>query len=78
MFGILISMIILPYITFGKWDVIQKKIMLAVAVPVTVLMYALVFYLVYEVQNAGDNCTACRKFNCASYTDNNCEIEELV
>ncbi len=78
LFGTLTSMAVLPYITFGKWDAYQKKILMAATVPVTVVLFSLVLYLVYEVQNASDNCSACRHFNCASYTDSNCDIERLV
>ena len=78
LFGTLVSTIVLPYITFGKWDVLQKKLILAVTLPLTIVLYILAFYLVFEVQNAADNCASCKKFNCASYTDNNCDIENLV
>ena len=77
-FGTFISIVVLPYITFGKWDVLQKKIILAVTIPITIVMYVFILYLFFEVQNVSDNCPSCKAFNCASYTDNNCEIEKLV
>ena len=47
LFGLVSSVIFLPYITFGKWDYKRKRILLAICVPVLIVAFVicLVFFL---------------------------------
>lgn len=49
-FGILASMVFLPYITFGKWDNRRKKLLLLIGLGGLVALYVLTFTLIYTEQ----------------------------
>jgi membrane associated rhomboid family serine protease len=65
-FGILSATIFLPYITFGKWDFVRKRVLLMVAIPVLFAVSILVLVSFYKVQNT-EWCKGCHKFNCIEY-----------
>ena len=60
-----------------RWDVYQKKLLLAVTVPLTIILYVLVLFLVYDVQNASDACSGCKGFTCTKYRPLVCDYEYL-
>ena len=76
-FGALTGIIVLPYITFGKWHAMRKRVIIAVAVPVLLISIFAVFFLFLHVQWISSLCTACRKINCVPYTKTMCKIDEL-
>jgi len=49
-FGVLASIVFLPYITFGKWDNRRKKILLLIGLGGLVGLYVLTFTLIYTEQ----------------------------
>jgi len=77
MFGALTGMIVLPYITFGKWHAVRKRIIVAIAVPVLLLSVFAVFFLFLHAQWITTQCSVCRHINCVPYTKTMCKISEL-
>ena len=74
--GLLASVVVLPYITFGSWNVVRKRVLVAAALPALVVVVVAVFVVFYHVQGGG--CGAvCRYVNCVPYTDTVCNITEL-
>eukprot|EP00050_Salpingoeca_kvevrii_P017500 m.65747 g.65747 ORF g.65747 m.65747 type:complete len:629 (+) comp7585_c0_seq1:203-2089(+) len=65
-FGIVASIIFLPYITFGRWDHARKKFLLALAIPLLLCMGIVSFVLFYSVQNT-EFCSWCQSVNCISW-----------
>jgi membrane associated rhomboid family serine protease len=66
-FGILASIIFLPYITFGKWDYRRKRVLLYISGPILLSLFFGLLLTFYLVQDAG--CPWCKSMNCLAYTD---------
>lgn len=74
--GVVSSIIFLPYITFGKWDVRRKRILVLVCMPLLAIMLILAFVLFYNVQNT-QFCTWCKYLNCIPYSSNiDCDTQQ--
>ncbi|KAI6656391.1 Inactive rhomboid protein 1-like [Oopsacas minuta] len=65
LFGIPSALVFLPYVTFGKWDAVRKRIVLAVALPILIFMF-LVLLIIFYVANT-DFCSVCKYFSCIPY-----------
>ncbi|XP_065681024.1 inactive rhomboid protein 1 isoform X1 [Hydra vulgaris] len=70
-YGFLLSIIFLPYITFGDWDRRRKKIQIAVAIVILFIITTVGFILFYKVQEF--HSAAITFFNCIPITDNFCK-----
>ena len=70
--GMLSAIIVLPYITFRRWQVKARLVLVAVAVPSLFLVLFGLFYSFYHVQTA-QACSACRWINCIPYTETMCD-----
>ena len=70
MFGLLASIVFLPYITFGKWDRRRKLILLLVGLGGLVTLYVLTFTLIYTEQYI--SCSWCHYFSCVDWYANFC------
>lgn len=78
LYGILLAIVVLPYITFGKWHVIRRRILILVMLPVLLMMIILEFVLFYEIQSSSQICgNRCQYINCLPYTKLVCKINEL-
>eukprot|EP00041_Stephanoeca_diplocostata_P032880 m.1067731 g.1067731 ORF g.1067731 m.1067731 type:complete len:832 (-) comp24223_c1_seq7:1321-3816(-) len=66
-FGLVASIIFLPYVTFTKWARRGRKILLALCMPLLLVMIVVGIVLFYTVQNT-DFCTWCDDFNCWSWS----------
>eukprot|EP00052_Salpingoeca_macrocollata_P026336 m.244289 g.244289 ORF g.244289 m.244289 type:complete len:766 (-) comp22558_c1_seq6:32-2329(-) len=65
--GMLSAVVFLPYITFGKWDLRRKQILLLICAPLllaTVIMSFIVFYVIQTTEF----CSWCHHLNCIEYT----------
>jgi len=69
-YGFLLSMIFLPYITFGLWDKRRKQIQIIVAVVLFIFISVLGFVLFYEIQTVSSS--GITYFNCIPITDSFC------
>ena len=70
LFGIPSALIFLPYVTFGKWDAVRKRIVLAVTLPILILMF-LILLVIFYVANT-DFCPVCKYFSCIPFLENVC------
>ena len=70
LFGIPSALVFLPYVTFGKWDAVTKRIILAIALPILVLMF-LVLLVTFYVANT-DFCPVCKYLSCVPYLSEMC------
>ena len=70
LFGIPSALVFLPYVTFGKWDAVRKRIVLVVTLPILILMF-LVLLIIFYVANT-DFCPVCKYFSCIPYFENVC------
>eukprot|EP00045_Choanoeca_perplexa_P014561 m.172480 g.172480 ORF g.172480 m.172480 type:complete len:592 (-) comp16717_c0_seq2:1632-3407(-) len=66
-FGIVAGIVFIPYITFGKWDLARKRLLLLVCMPLLLLMVIAAFVTFYEIQNT-NFCTWCDYLNCIPYS----------
>ena len=67
-FGVLASIIFLPYITFGRWDYHRKRFLLWVSGPALLTLAITVLISFYLVQDI--DCEWCHSITCVAYTDN--------
>jgi hypothetical protein len=65
--GIVAGIVFIPYITFGKWDLARKRLLLLVCMPLLLLMVIAAFVTFYEIQNT-NFCTWCDYINCIPYS----------
>eukprot|EP00127_Corallochytrium_limacisporum_P000465 Clim_evm21s13 gene=Clim_evmTU21s13 len=72
--GILTGLIFLPYLTFSKWDARRKRLMLAIAIPLALIVFAIAFIAFYSTQNP-NFCSWCRYISCVPFTDDWCSDE---
>ena len=70
LFGIPSALIFLPYVTFGKWDAVRKRIVLAISIPVLLFMY-LAILVIFYVANT-DFCPGCKYFSCIPFVPGTC------
>ena len=70
--GMLCAIILLPYVTFRRWHVKVRLILVAVALPTLFLFLFVLFYGFYQVQTF-EACDLCRLLNCIPYTEKMCE-----
>ena len=76
--GFICGTVLLPYITFGHWEAIYRRVFVCIGVPSFILVTTLVFYFFYDLQEVRDHCgSVCDYIDCISYVDNLCNIEEL-
>ncbi|EDQ91123.1 uncharacterized protein MONBRDRAFT_21331 [Monosiga brevicollis MX1] len=69
-FGVLSSIVFLPYITFGKWDAARKRTLIFICLPgIVVLMTVLLSLFFTDTVD----CSWCHYLNCINFTDNFCE-----
>eukprot|EP00730_Choanoeca_flexa_P003670 TRINITY_DN11470_c1_g4_i1.p1 TRINITY_DN11470_c1_g4~~TRINITY_DN11470_c1_g4_i1.p1 ORF type:complete len:597 (+),score=131.65 TRINITY_DN11470_c1_g4_i1:75-1865(+) len=72
-FGMVAGIVFIPYITFGKWDLARKRLLLLVCMPLLLLMFIAAFVTFYQIQNT-NFCTWCDYLNCIPYSpDMTCE-----
>ncbi|CAH1784653.1 unnamed protein product [Owenia fusiformis] len=64
--GCLSGIILLPYITFNRWHVRRKRILIGVLSPLVFGMMFIVLYIFYSVQPV-DICPGCDYINCVPY-----------
>lgn len=50
-FGLVSAIVFLPYITFGKWDLTRKCLLLVFAIPSLIIMLIVAFVYFYRVQS---------------------------
>lgn len=65
------SLIFLPYVSFGEWDETRKKIQIIVGVIIFVIVTIIGFVLFYEVQTISS--IGITYFNCVPITENFCK-----
>jgi hypothetical protein len=61
--GILVGLIIIPRISFGKWDRRFKIAALVLAVPTLITVYFLAFYFFYKGDTV-NSCSWCQIIDC--------------
>lgn len=71
-FGVLSSIIFLPYLTFGILDSLRKRCMMCVTIPILVSSFFIGFLIFYVVQETQSFCPGCKYVQCVPYTDNFC------
>lgn len=77
LFGVLSSIVFLPYITFGKWDSRRKKLLLLIALPSMVGLFVL--FITLTATNQLTDCTWCGYLNCIDFVPNFCrDNQQLV
>lgn len=70
--GILSGIILLPYITFGKW---RTQVRVALIMVSLIVLFALSYFLLqmfFTVQSV-EGCEVCRVLNCVPYTQRMCD-----
>jgi hypothetical protein len=73
--GLVAGIVFLPYINFGQWDLTRKRIMLAIAVPLLIVMTVIAFVYFYKVQSV-TFCSWCKYIDCVPYTSQiDCGLE---
>lgn len=75
--GILSAMLLLPYVTFGKWHVRRRRALVVLSFPLILLSTALTFYMFYYVQALDEACESCQWINCVPYTRTMCNTTDL-
>lgn len=69
-FGLLMAMLLLPYVSFGKWGIRRKRILVVVSI-ILLLVFILSLILLFQiVQNT--SCASCDRFNCIDYSPGLC------
>ena len=61
--GIVMGLILVPRISFGKWDYRRKVIAFCLAIPAFIAMYFCVFWFFYAGANA-NYCSWCQVIDC--------------
>lgn len=75
MFGFLLALIFLPYVTFGKWDRRRKRLQILVSLATFITIFAVLFVVFLVDQET--NCEACKYLNCVPFTEGFCENYNL-
>lgn len=70
-FGILSSIIFLPFLTFGSWDNFRKKCIVCLCIPVLIALTFVLFLMFYEIQGT-EFCPKCKYIQCIPYTEDFC------
>ena len=70
--GMLCAVILLPYVTFRRWQVKIRLILVAVVLPSLLLVMLVLFYAFYKVQTF-EACSVCQLINCVPYTELLCD-----
>jgi len=65
-FGLVSSVVFLPYVSFGKWHARARKILLFICVPLLLFMILVGIIMFYTVQVT--DCPWCGDFNCWQWT----------
>ncbi|XP_070211302.1 inactive rhomboid protein 1-like [Littorina saxatilis] len=74
--GVICAVVFMPYITFDRWDICRKITLVIVGVTTLALIFSLLLYFYITLQPA--TCQACRKLECLSFTDNMCNVWDLL
>ena len=74
-FGFLLAVIFLPYVTFGKWDRRRKIFQIFIALGICVTLFTIGFLIFYVDQEA--NCPGCEYLNCIPFTFDFCKSYNL-
>ncbi|XP_064602167.1 inactive rhomboid protein 1-like [Liolophura sinensis] len=69
--GMLTSVIILPYVTFGHWNEKCRKILVGISIPLLLLLTFIIMFVFYWVQTL-QHCQSCQVFECIPYTTRFC------
>ena len=69
--GMLCAVILLPYVTFRRWQVKIRLILVIAALPSLFLIMFVLFYAFYKVQTF-EACRVCKLINCVPYTETMC------
>jgi len=70
-FGIFGAIIFLPYLTFGQWDSIKKRLIMFLCIPILVVLFFVGFLIFYEIQGT-EFCPQCKYLQCIPYTEDFC------
>ena len=76
-FGVLLGIIFLPYITFGTLNIVVRLIAVVISISLVIVLFILILYSFYYVQTIADTCSVCTSFNCIQYTPLMCKMSEL-
>lgn len=74
--GIVCAIIFIPYITFGKWDLARKRLLVLICIPLMLIMMISAFVTFYQIQTTSF-CSWCHYLNCIPWQDGMCQ-DELV
>ena len=69
--GILAGIILVPRISFGKWDGRRKKIAVLIAIPLLIVSYFLAFWFFYDGKDT-NTCPWCVLIDCIPQGTNWC------
>eukprot|EP00730_Choanoeca_flexa_P005051 TRINITY_DN11866_c3_g2_i1.p1 TRINITY_DN11866_c3_g2~~TRINITY_DN11866_c3_g2_i1.p1 ORF type:complete len:1308 (+),score=400.38 TRINITY_DN11866_c3_g2_i1:133-4056(+) len=69
-FGVMSSIVFLPYITFGKWDAARKRTLIFICLPGLIVLLILLVSLFFTDSL---KCEWCSSLNCVNFTDTFCE-----
>ncbi|XP_052225869.1 inactive rhomboid protein 2-like isoform X1 [Dreissena polymorpha] len=72
--GALSGVIVLPYITFRKWQTHARVVLVIVSFVLLCAMFFLLGYMFVRVQSF-ENCAGCKFINCIPYTETMCDPE---
>ena len=70
--GMLCAVVLLPYVTFRRWQVRFRLLLVLVALPSLLLVMFILFYAFYKVQTF-EACELCKLINCVPYTEFLCD-----
>ncbi|XP_065175952.1 inactive rhomboid protein 2-like [Sycon ciliatum] len=70
-FGLLMSVLLLPYVSFGKWAIRRKRIIAGVSFTLLVI-FIITLLLFFSLIQSSEFCTGCHHFNCIDYVANLC------
>ena len=74
LFGVPTAIVFVPYITFGKWDAVRKRILLLICLPLLFAMFVVGFLTFYLIPDPSF-CSFCHYINCIPYTSELCRDE---
>ena len=70
--GALCGIIFLPYITFGRWHLQLRVVLIVSASCLLMLIFYFLLHLFGTVQSV-ESCKVCKKLNCVPYTEKMCD-----
>lgn len=70
-YGFLLALVLLPYLTFGDWDKRRKRIQILLAIVSLIVLTVIGFILFYVVQDI--NTDGVEYFNCIRINENFCK-----